>query len=102
MNEVKKLTFADRVRNAVKAFKGKPIGSVTYGIELTKCEECDKYPQNVLYICDREACGVVCPNLDCHYTTDIKHAKNFHEAPMNSGLYMEKYYGEVTDATEQD
>ena len=81
MNEVKKLTFANRVRNAVKAFKGKP---------------------NILYVCDREACGVVCPNLDCHYTTDIKHAKNFHEAPMNSGLYMEKYYGEVTDATEQD
>lgn len=31
----------------------------------------------MLYLCDRHACGDVCPNQDCCYTRDIEHAINF-------------------------
>jgi hypothetical protein len=41
-----------------------------------------------LYIGDREACGEVCPNPDCEYTSDITHAKNFH---TEGEYYMEDY-----------
>lgn len=37
----KKLTFMDRVRNAVKAFRGSPIGSITYGVDVKRCSECE-------------------------------------------------------------
>ena len=102
MNEIKKLTFMDRICNAIKAFKGKPIGSVTYGLEITECKNCDKLSRNILYYCDKEACGDECPNPECYLTTDIRHAFNFHEAPLNSGLYIENFVPEVTNETEQD
>lgn len=40
MNEVKRTTFVDRLRNAVKAFKGQPIGSLYFGVDLKRCDEC--------------------------------------------------------------
>lgn len=32
----------------------------------------------VLYQCDGYACGEKCPNLECNYTEDVTHARNFH------------------------
>ena len=32
---------------------------------------------SVLFLCDRKACGKVCPNKMCSHTADISHAKNF-------------------------
>lgn len=31
----------------------------------------------ILYLCDRQACGSVCPNQECYLTRDIRHAMNF-------------------------
>lgn len=31
----------------------------------------------ILYLCDRQACGSVCPNRECYQTRDIRHAMNF-------------------------
>lgn len=31
----------------------------------------------IIFLCDRKACGEICPNTSCYYTTDITHAKNF-------------------------
>lgn len=42
----------------------------------------------VLYICDGEACGPECPNTDCMYTSDIKHAMHFHS---DGEFYLEDY-----------
>lgn len=47
MNTVKKTTLLSRIRAAIKAFKGKPIGHLYYGLELKKCDECEY----------RKACG---------------------------------------------
>ena len=32
---------------------------------------------DVFYICDKRACGDVCPNGMCEYTSDVTHAVNF-------------------------
>lgn len=32
---------------------------------------------DVLYICDRKACGEFCPNPECVHTTNIEHALSF-------------------------
>lgn len=32
---------------------------------------------DILYLCDHEACER-CNPIDCDYTTDIHHARNFH------------------------
>lgn len=32
---------------------------------------------DILYLCDGKACGDICPNPHCHYTSKIEHAKNF-------------------------
>ena len=41
MNQVKKSTFADRIRRAWRAFRSQPAGSLIVGMELKKCTECD-------------------------------------------------------------
>lgn len=32
---------------------------------------------DIFYICDKHACGDVCPNGMCEYTSDVTHAANF-------------------------
>ena len=36
----------------------------------------DETPK-VAYICDRKACGDVCPNDECELTLDVRHSVNF-------------------------
>ena len=31
----------------------------------------------MFFLCDKKACGDVCPNEACSHTGDIRHAKNF-------------------------
>lgn len=57
------------------------IESLPYSELIT----CGGKPE-VLYICDGEACGPECPNIDCMYTSDIKHAIHFH---AEGEFYME-------------
>ena len=40
MNTVKSTTLGDRLKNAMYAFRGKPIGSIQYGVSVKKCEDC--------------------------------------------------------------
>lgn len=42
----------------------------------------------VLYECDGYACGEKCPNLECNYTEDVTHARNFH---VEGDCYVEDY-----------
>ena len=42
MNEVHKTTLKDRLANAFAAFKGQPLKSMTYGVELKRCDKCDR------------------------------------------------------------
>ena len=77
MNKVKKRTLIDKCRDAYRAFRGKQIGSLTFGIDVKKCSECEyRCGADILYLCDRQAC----PNCSyplCNHTTDICHAVNF-------------------------
>lgn len=47
MNKMKKTTFADRIRNAWRAFCGKPAGSISFGLEIKKCYECERRLQPI-------------------------------------------------------
>lgn len=47
MNEVKGTGFINRMKNAVKAFKGKPIDTLYFGVDLKRCDECE-YKKNGL------------------------------------------------------
>lgn len=41
MNEVKRTTLSDRIRNVIRAFKGQQIGSLQFGVEVKRCSECE-------------------------------------------------------------
>lgn len=73
---MKKKTFLDRIKDAVRAFCGKPSFSIDYGINVKKCSECDR-GQDVFYLCDGTACNGGCSISGCTHTTDVRHAKNF-------------------------
>lgn len=49
---------------------------------------------DILYFCDKKACGSVCPDPACDMTTDIEHAKNFRKIGPHivhdSDLYVER------------
>lgn len=48
MNEVHKTTIKDRIRNAVAAFRGKPLQSLTYGVEVRRCDKCERVDPNII------------------------------------------------------
>ena len=41
MNTISQTTFMDRIKNAIRAFKGKPIQSISLGIDVKRCDECE-------------------------------------------------------------
>lgn len=41
MNEIKKRTLIDKCKDAYRAFRGKQLGSLTFGVDVKKCSECD-------------------------------------------------------------
>jgi hypothetical protein len=47
------------MRNAIRAFKGNPIGSIQYGLEIKRCEKCEYkdtgYRDNLLVIAGARA-----------------------------------------------
>lgn len=60
MTEIKKRTLFDKCRDAYRAFRGKQLGSLTFGIDVKKCSECDYKSvsqSDVLYVCDQKACS---------------------------------------------
>ena len=38
---------------------------------------------DIFYICDKRACGDVCPNRMCEHTSDVTHAVNFMRVDSN-------------------
>ena len=89
MNKIKKRTLIDKFRDAYRAYRGKQLGSLTFGVDVKKCSECDyRRGADILYLCDQRACQD-CAYPDCEYTTDIRHAKNFEYV---AGYVKEKNY----------
>lgn len=43
MNVMRKTSITDRLRNAWAALRGKPCKSITFGVEVVRCEACDYY-----------------------------------------------------------
>lgn len=85
----KVVTLSDRLRNAWRAFKGDKIGSLHFGIEVKRCDQCDKVRvPDVLYLCDSKYCEGGCSNDVCRHTQDINHAVNFRKYKGDNGPYF--------------
>lgn len=41
MNKIKKATFAGRIRNAWRAFCGKPVDRLYLGVNVKQCKDCE-------------------------------------------------------------
>lgn len=41
MNDMKRTTIIDRFKNAIRAFQGKPIQSISLGVDVKRCDECE-------------------------------------------------------------
>ena len=44
MNKIKPTSLRDRVKAAVRAFRGKPISTLFLGVEVKRCDKCDAVP----------------------------------------------------------
>lgn len=71
MNNINRTTLMDRIKNAVRAFQGKPIQSISLGLDVKRCDECE-------YKCDgniREHLMVImgarAAYMDCEGSIDI-------------------------------
>lgn len=42
MNRVTRTTLGGRIRAAWNALHGKPAGQITFGLRVTRCDECDR------------------------------------------------------------
>ena len=42
MNTVKKTTLWDRLKNAARAFRGKPANHLTMNLGIRRCDQCDR------------------------------------------------------------
>lgn len=85
----KVVTISDRLRAAWKAFKGNKVGSLHFGLELKRCDQCDKVNNpDILYLCDGKQCPDGCSNSWCKHTTDINHAINFKRYEGDRGSYF--------------
>ena len=40
MNEIKSTTLRDRIRKALRALRGEPDSTITYGMEIKRCSAC--------------------------------------------------------------
>lgn len=51
----------------------------------------EKKDVEILYICDRKACGDACPNPECMYTKNILHALSFRGMDLNGKkIYIQR------------
>ncbi len=41
MNKIKRTTVLDRIRNAVRAFKGERISTLYLGMDVKQCDQCE-------------------------------------------------------------
>lgn len=42
MNKIKKITIWGRIRDAAHALRGKPAHGITLGVEVKRCDQCDR------------------------------------------------------------
>ena len=84
-NDVKVVKLTDRLRNAWKAFKGGSVGSIHFGVEVKRCDKCERVrPPDILYLCDAKQCDN-CSYPLCQHTQDINHAVNFQKFKGDHG-----------------
>lgn len=50
MNKISLIVLKDRLRNALRCLRGRPIGCIEYGVSLHRCSECEKEVPEVLVV----------------------------------------------------
>lgn len=71
MNTVNQVTLMDRIKNAIRAFKGKPIQSISLGIDVKRCDECEYKADGNIREHLMVIMGARAAYMDCAGTIDI-------------------------------
>lgn len=66
MNKVKRTTAGDRIRAAWNALRGKPVSQITFGLKVTRCDECRRGGL------DKAGC-YFCEDAGVHHVAPIGH-----------------------------
>ena len=66
-NTIKNTTLVDRVKRAVDAFKGNPIGKLYFGVDIKRCDQCEhknipEIRDNLLVTAGARAAYINCSN----------------------------------------
>lgn len=63
MNKIKTTSLRDRVQAAVRAFRGKPTRSITFGVEIKRCDDCRRsgYDEAGCFFCEDAGVHRVAP-----------------------------------------
>lgn len=48
MNHIKKRGLCDKLRDAFNAFRGKPVRSIAFGVEVKRCDDCTYYQNSFI------------------------------------------------------
>lgn len=48
MNDIKKRGLGDKLRDAFNAFRGKPVQTLRFGMEVKRCGDCEHYQNSFI------------------------------------------------------
>lgn len=41
MNTINRITLMDRIKNVIRAFRGRPIQTLSLGVDVRRCDQCE-------------------------------------------------------------
>ena len=71
MNTISQTTLMDRIKNAIRAFQGKPIQSISLGVDVKRCDECEYKADGNIREHLMVIMGARAAYMDCDGTIDI-------------------------------
>ena len=71
MNTINRITLMDRIKNAIRAFRGKPIQSISLGIDVKRCDECEHKADGNIREHLMAIMGARAAYMDCQGDIDI-------------------------------
>lgn len=98
MNEVKGPSFVERIKNAIRAFKCKPVEKLYLGIDVKRCSECDYKENGLIRYNFLVTAGARAAYMDFQGVIDIpKGLDGEDELAYFVGKIVDYYFNELVD-----